>query len=1149
MENAVRAEIYGPNTPGERIGKPLETDRGPITFTTQHEAAGPWHDKTTGEEVLTDSPPLLRYGIGVLHPKKTTTDPNHNTPNPTEETPLPGLPTNPDDNTTDNDTAQPPPKQRPKPGDSDSADFDLSDANTFKPSTMGITFSAHIPPTATLNITLSFATYKKLRVTTPTFSPQWWLRQTTHETVPVTTQKLLNPGLGLQHINTTDGPNNTKAELSIYSRPQPGSPDPQLRMITIVAINTTTTTGDEAALFQTHFTAQGAHGLTITPYPESTLENTKDPEQQSLALLYRNKQPFAIGHGCAADWETTTLAPVTWASADPLPTFELPSLTADITLPGQNQPLKISMAALAGHQPEGDLQVEQVLAAYQEWVNDRTHEIGTLNEDLQETAHAHMNKCQQALKRMRSGWALIKSDARAARAFQLANEAMLFQQIRSRLPRRAVTIANNMYSVAGSHPRPVPTAADGNWRPFQIAFILATVDELFDPTHPNRDVVDLIFFPTGGGKTEAYLGTAAFSMFNRRLRDPNDDGTDVLMRYTLRLLTAQQFVRAAALICVMENLRTQAKDLGTARFSIGIWLGRSTTPNTWTHAVASAKKLDKDASANNPFLLLRCPFCGTQMGPLKSSAKFKSAGYRVHKNHVTLFCPDKKCVYNNREGLPVHVVDQDIYETKPTLVIGTVDKFAQLTWRPEARALFGINTNGTREANDPCPPNLIIQDELHLIAGPLGSMVGMYEPIIEDLCTDHRATTSTKPKIVASTATIRQYEQQVRDLYGRERTEFFPPHGLEEGSSFFAETALTTDGAPASGRRYMGLFSASYGSSQTLQVRVAAATLQGGYTLPEDQRDGYWTNLNFLNSLRELGHTVSLLQSDVPDFMQGIKHRLGATPDPIRYVRNTLELTSRRRDDDIPKAIEELGTPSSERNSVDICLASNIIEVGVDIERLSLMTIVGQPKTTAQYIQVSGRVGRKWAERPGLVITLYAAARPRDRSHYERFRSYHERLYAQVEPTSLTPFARPVLERALHGAIVAHIRQTTPMNTPPGPYPAHEYTHAADLLTARARISDPATETHQALSAWIKRRSAEMKEGSHTVWSLPPGSDSDPNDGLMRWAGTEPDPDAPRTWATPTSMRNVDAACRLKISSAYVDDNVEDEIQTLGQDL
>jgi len=368
-----------------------------------------------------------------------------------------------------------------------------------------------------------------------------------------------------------------------------------------------------------------------------------------------------------------------------------------------------------------------------------------------------------------------------------------------------------------------------------------------------------------------------------------------------------------------------------------------------------------------------------------------------------------------------------------------------------------------------------------------------------------------------------------------------PPHGLEDGHSFFAEPAVAEDGTPEPGRRYVGVMSASFGSTQTVQTRVAAATLQAVCKVPEEDRDGYWTNLNFLNSLRELGNTVSLLQSDVPDYLTRLKRRDGVIP---RWPRRTMELTSRRRSDEIPKAIEQLQTcysPGKERqDAFDICLASNIIEVGVDIDRLGLMTIVGQPKTTAQYIQVSGRVGRRADVSPGLVITIYGAAKPRDRSHYERFQTYHQQLYAQVEPTSVTPFAVPVLRRALHAAIVAYIRQTTSTKRRPSPFPEKLFEVAVGLLRERARICD-ADEVAN-LERIAAKRARQWDKWERTEWDANPVQGGNPEQGLMCFAGTEPDPRAKYTsWEVPTSMRNVDVECLLEISRAYAQDDGEME--------
>ncbi|MFZ2481307.1 MAG: helicase-related protein [Propioniciclava sp.] len=715
---------------------------------------------------------------------------------------------------------------------------------------------------------------------------------------------------------------------------------------------------------------------------------------------------------------------------------------------------------------------------------------------------------------------------------------MLLQQVRSGFElREAKQSGDGRWRVEGAHPALTVPTGRGYWRPFQIAFLLAVLPELVEPERQTRSDVDLIFFPTGGGKTEAYLGAAAVSLLSRRLRNPEDAGTDTLMRYTLRLLTAQQFLRAASLVCVLEDIREQNSDtLGAAPFGIGIWLGGSSTPNTWKQALDNLRALRRRPHEQNLFLLLRCPWCGAQMGPQpKKGGGQEPIGYEEAAGRVVLRCIDGECKYSRRAGLPVHVVDDDIYEARPSIVIGTVDKFAMMAWRPRARNLFGLDGSGARKVS---PPSLIIQDELHLISGPLGSMVGIYEPVIDELCTDRRGASPVLPKIIASTATVRRYEDQIKGLFGRETVALFPPHGLEEGRSFFAEPATSADGTPEPGRRYIGVMSASLGSTQTVQVRVAAATLQAAVDIPEEDRDGYWTNLNFLNSLRELGNTVSLLQADIPDYLTGLRRRDGIVP---RWPHRQMELTSRRRSDEIPKAIEQLQVryaPGKERQeAIDICLASNIIEVGVDIDRLALMTIVGQPKTTAQYIQVSGRVGRN-VKTPGLVITIYGAAKPRDRSHYERFRTYHQQLYAQVEPTSVTPFAEPVLKRALHAAAISRMRQLNP-TLDPSPFPQAEFDDSIALLRARAALVD--SEELPVFDQWVAERSRQWAKGERTTWATVNYLNGDPKQGLMRPAGDLADPGNKNiTWETPMSMRSVDAECQLSVTLDYLTDDLEE---------
>jgi hypothetical protein len=415
-------------------------------------------------------------------------------------------------------------------------------------------------------------------------------------------------------------------------------------------------------------------------------------------------------------------------------------------------------------------------------------------------------------------------------------------------------------------------------------------------------------------------------------------------------------------------------------------------------------------------------------------------------------------------------------------------------------------------------------------------LAGLYEPVIEELCTDRREGKTDRPKLVTSTATIRRSEQQILGLYGRTRSELFPPRGVDADDSFFARYARGPDDRLRPGRLYVGIHGPGLGSLQTAQVRAFAALLQAPMALDPADQDAWWTLAVFFNSLRELGTSLSLLQSDIPDYLKVLRNRLGLRPEDVRRLWNVLELTGRLRNDEIPRAMEELEVPTTgSHRAVDICLASNIVEVGIDIDRLSVMAVVGQPKTTSQYIQVTGRIGRRWWERPGLVATLYSASKPRDRSHFEKFRTYHERLYAQVEPTSVTPFAPPVLDRALHAVLVAYVRQKGTEDAGPRPVPDELIAAAEGLLAARVSVVD-AAETEN-LEQVFGARYNEWRRWRRIEWTRA----SDGEIPLIRPAGSYATRAAARlSWPVPQSLRNVDAECRAEITTAYIHD--EDDV-------
>ncbi|ACR14046.1 helicase domain protein [Teredinibacter turnerae T7901] len=872
----------------------------------------------------------------------------------------------------------------------------------------------------------------------------------------------------------------------------------------------------------------------IAPYPSVDIFE-KDIEEKSLDLLYRQHQTFGIGHGCAADWsgknEAVSKINKLWSTA--LPTFETWATTAAIKRDDGSE-LSINMADLANAATfgAGIEDISEMIGLYKAWIDDRKVEARSLDVKYAEAAEYNLNHCNECLKRIIEGFDFICNDELAREAFILANKAILLQQIRGSDEPRKLEISEDtqrrefvgeLYESAEDSLRR-NYKGKGRWRPFQIAFILMSIMSAAKKSHPERECVDLIWFPTGGGKTEAYLGLLAFYVFYRRLSDPLDSGVSVFMRYTLRLLTADQFDRASSLICAMEFIRkNEGVELGEEEISIGVWLGESVTPNHNPAAKTLLKKLVKgEKNAKNPFAITKCPWCNAQIGQIKHKNESYVVGYSEFGNGIKIHCSDELCDFSS--GLPVYVVDEEIYKRRPTLVIGTVDKFANVAWNANVRHLFGLNENGDRDCS---PPGLIIQDELHLISGPLGSMVGIYETLFEELCTDYRASTPSKPKIVCSTATIRRFKEQIRALYGRKNCSLFPPQGLEAGDSFYGRWL---DHSEQRGRKYMGIYGAGE-SIQTMQVRTMSIALQGiHFTSNDDTKDPYWTLLAFFNSLRELGTTITLFQSDIPTRINQLRRKQQLRFEDMRPLSSeVLELTSRLQSEKISEVRQKLKNvyKPGEKNwdVLDVCLASNIIEVGIDISRLSLMTIVGQPKTTAQYIQVSGRVGRT-PEKPGLVLTIYSGAKPRDRSHFERFRPYHERLYQQVEPTSVTPFSVPTIERALHAILIGYIRQYSSQNLSSYPVPrsmvgefkqilkSRIYSIYEDMSDAELNYSASCKYLDEFVGDWERNKTKAWEAKNEEVGLMYRASEMVPY--IVRRVGRK----------TPTSMRNVDLECR-----------------------
>lgn len=963
-------------------------------------------------------------------------------------------------------------------------------------------------------------------------------------------------------------------------------------------------------------------------------------EDRSLSLLYSHRPALARGHLTGVTWkeidphrphpslQTPMEPPFYWIDGEIVPVperdkfiiadvrtdympmypMEAPIIEWDEAKYGIKPNLSPESLASIWDKKDMYCALIPIVNAYRQWCEEKQKECSRFEDSARIIGLQHLEKVHESISRINEGIDLIYNNEEIRLAFCFANRAMATQSIWAR-------------------GKSLP------WRLFQIAFILLNIAGIADEAHCDRDICDLLWFATGGGKTEAYLGLTAFTIGLRRLRAERDEdglrygaGTSVISRYTLRLLTIQQYRRALRLISTCEYLRVLKHEdgtrgwrpdncgwnddylWGTAMFSIGLWVGGGVTPNQLegfsfmndgrlVNVNGALEILGGSSSKDDgePAQILSCPCCNTMLSVkndgldrgehvfhfivhahglsspslnrlgipgkltvVKSpviknekngtctisitinaennkqlepriidnwwnttvcrefginansllSARASRPGY-FFKDYInnkgiakpydfSIFCPNPSCALNNdvewQEKVPVHIdranvnngedltpdydyqkvpqymaydrdntisrkipipaltVDEQIFRRCPTMVVATVDKFARLAYEPLAASMFGnveyyhakfgyyrrfciTPKNATRlqahpsarpalhkKVNRFLPPDLIIQDELHLIEGPLGSMVGIYETAVDELCTVKQNELFVRSKYIVSTATVRQAATQVSALFQRKLNQF-PASGLSIDDNFFAKSSETHPlDAEKAGRLYVGVCTPGKGA-QTPLVRIYSSCLQTAYdrrgNVADEELDGFWTLVGYFNAIRELAGAVALLRQDIPQRMQTLYDRY-ARPLP---TKEPLELSSRKSSMELPSLLDALEVNlQSGRNPVDIAFSTSMFGTGVDIDRLGLMVVNGQPKSTASYIQATGRVGRK---KGGLVITFLRASRPRDLNHYEFFTGYHRALYKYVEPVTVSPFSPRARERALGPLAVILLRQAS----------------------------------------------------------------------------------------------------------------------------
>jgi hypothetical protein len=826
-----------------------------------------------------------------------------------------------------------------------------------------------------------------------------------------------------------------------------------------------------------------------------------DWDERVADLQYQDVCEFAVGHGVS-----TRAVLDEEGRCREVHTRWIPAAEVERVAPAPIEGVELRMEQLATLPDAAAARtaLSALVTHYRDWLVRQKANVPAKPRRRKETATELLSRAGVAADRIEAGIELLK-DAQALEAFRVANKVM------------AVAARQRFGPISGLDAASVDPP---RWRPFQLAFLLMNLKGIIEPTHPDRDVVDLLFFPTGGGKTEAYLGLAAFTLVYRRLRHAGvaSAGLSVLMRYTLRLLTLDQLSRAATLICALERERQQHADtLGDWPFEIGLWVGRAATPNEMGRkgdGNANSARARTIAYKNNsqkapPIPLEACPWCGTKFTP----NSFNLVPDQDHPADLRITCVNRACDFTRNNALPILAVDEPIYRRLPCFLIATVDKFAAMPWTGPVGGFFGrVDRHDRHGFYGPCephvglplplplpPPDLVIQDELHLISGPMGTMVGLYESALDELCARKVGDQVIRPKIVASTATVRRAEKQIRALFCRRTVDLFPPPGPDRRDSFFARMHSPQE---SNARLYLGV-AAQGRSLKVVLLRTYLALLgaaqkwyvaNGGKKNKDNPVDPYMTLLGYFNSLRELGGSRRIVEDEVSTRLSGYAHRKreGEADGPFaerKIAYEVVELTSRVSTDKVAEAKHRLALPFHDDDRVDVAIATNMISVGLDITRLGLMVVLGQPKTSAEYIQATSRVGRD-VNRPGLVVTILNVHRPRDRSHYERFACYHQSFYRSVEATSVTPFSPRALDRGLAGTLVALTRQGHPAMTPPKG--ATEILRergrldfVIDALAARAAAYAETPQEAQALRQRVRERAVDLlDEWSHIAHDL-----------------------------------------------------------------
>jgi hypothetical protein len=678
--------------------------------------------------------------------------------------------------------------------------------------------------------------------------------------------------------------------------------------------------------------------------------------------------------------------------------------------------------------------LEQIASALEAYASDPDWSTTGMSAEHARRKDADRRAFELEVARFKDGVAWIRKDPRLALAFRLANRSMIRLNDRSK--------------------RAIP-----GWRLFQLVFIVSQLSSLAWREHPEgefavglwgdetgRDPTDaatVLWFPTGGGKTEAYLGLIACALFFDRCRGKTR-GVTAWCRFPLRLLSLQQTQRHLALVVAADEIREEAKqeieaaggELGD-RFAIGFYVGEGNSPNSLSRDDNVLERLRSDGERRREARIVdECPYCGVRA--------------------VEVMPPDRRllrlvhaCTACGRD-LPLFVVDTEVYRYLPSVILGTIDKLAMIGLSDRFSALLGdvdcaCDLHGfgrgmkcherrvkqhPKDAVKPLSaplydpaPSLEVLDELHMIREELGVFAGHYEGILaviqRQLSARQRGDgRGIRMKVIATSATIKGEDRQCEHLFGL-RSVVVPLPGPTLDGSFYWSVDRTT---PA--RRFVGVMPHRLTAEMTL-VRILQAFHRAVRRLESDGTaaspvvagidptrmpgliDLYRVSLTYVTSLVDFGKLRRSMDTQVNEYLR----RIG-----VRDIEVS-ELSGDTSFDEVRETLDDLDSAGS----TEAIVATSMISHGVDIGRMNVMVFNGMPKSIAEYIQASSRVGRNFL---GVVFMIFNPIRERDRSHSRYHAKFHEYLDRMVEPVAINRWSRYAARKTIPGVLMALILQS-----------------------------------------------------------------------------------------------------------------------------